>query len=145
MTTRQLFKQACFSPDLNSLYSEWKKDKTLSQSFDQHGNHLYFSPSKTCRHCGLEVKEDNFDVAIGYWYPSWFPCHQECVKPQKEYEAFECQKLDADCNDCKHFSRIRPLTVGVSLGTCNKFNRETKAYVNSPRGLECFEHRKFRK
>ena len=58
-----------------------------------------------CRHCRREVSKEDADVLVGYWVAIWFIAHKECVKPGKAEEAYECQKIDADCNDCTHFRR----------------------------------------
>src|SRR2546421_532208 len=43
-------------------------------------------------------------------------------------EAYECQVVDADCNDCKHFRRGALVAKEAWSGHCLKFDRETRAY-----------------
>ena len=64
--------------------------------------------------------------------------------PTKE-EITECQRIDADCNDCGYFKRGKVITKGsasVIEGTCLKTNEPTKAYPNFCSGHDCFVHRK---
>lgn len=58
-----------------------------------------------CRHCDKEVMREDADVIVGYWTPVWFIAHKDCVRIGKSEEAYACQKIDADCNDCRHFQR----------------------------------------
>lgn len=85
--------------------------------------------------------------------------HHYCRKDAIKAEALECQTIDADCNDCRHFQRGEVVRVwlncmengkvgmlrfhtGLIRGTCLKFNRPTEAYPNKWTGRECFEHRR---
>lgn len=52
-------------------------------------------------------------------------------------EAYECQCIDADCNDCLHFERI-----SMNNGVCLKYDRPTTASPKMSTGYPCFEHRK---
>lgn len=61
--------------------------------------------SLSCRHCGKPVRREESGVIVGYWTPIWFIAHKECEKLGKADEAYQCQKIDRDCNDCKHFER----------------------------------------
>lgn len=67
--------------------------------------------------------------------------HKDCKSEQRAYEAFECQTIDADCNDCGYFKRERNYKVHAT-GKCLKFNKLTKAYPQFASGHECFVHRK---
>lgn len=62
-----------------------------------------------------------------------------------DLDIVEMQKIDADCNDCRHFKRGQ-FHKGVGLnwfdGQCLKFNKPTKAYPVQFTGHSCFEHRK---
>lgn len=69
-------------------------------------------------------------------------CHKSCKADGVKAEAYECQKIDADCNDCKHFVRGSYLGNSVYSGACSKFNKAVKAYPNKCTSNECFEHRK---
>lgn len=57
---------------------------------------------------------------------------QEAMK----YEAFECQKIDCSCNDCKFLDRQNKM--------CLKFNKIIKIHPNlcHPQNQSCFIHRK---
>lgn len=128
---------------------------------------LYFKFYNRCRHCKQPIAKDDFDVVGGYWSNTVFACHSYCKKEQMEYEAYECQLIDADCNDCAFFKRgeiIEPITqkhkdiiLGVFLnsptvhkignpikfhGFCEKHNIGTYAYPKTARGYTCFKHRK---
>lgn len=97
----------------------------------------------TCGWCNERITEDTFDYFAGYWTPNlWRPTHAHCKKEYMNDEIISCQSIDRDCNDCKHFERLHSLGAGISLGNCKKLNKQTKAYVNFARGMECFEHRK---
>lgn len=69
-------------------------------------------------------------------------CHKACKQQGYANEAYECQKIDADCNDCAFFKREKNLGNSVFGGQCLKFNIATKAYPNKCTGKECFIHRK---
>lgn len=60
-------------------------------------------------------------------------------------DVFEMQKIDADCNDCKHFQRgelIKGLGMNCFKGHCKKLAKPTTAWPMNYSGHECFEHRK---
>lgn len=129
--------------------------------------------NRTCRFCGEEVSRESAGVIVGYWKPIWFIAHKECEVPGKQEEAFECQCIDADCNDCGYFNRgkfnksadakdYRIFTgdpekdaaeqkkyIGDLLfidsydGNCMKYDRPASAWPKSARMLPCFKHRKF--
>ena len=98
--------------------------------------------SDLCRYCGKPVAEYDRIVTHSYWQAFQFVCHKACKSPGEKLEAFDCQSLDADCNDCRHFRRGVQLGKWVSVGHCLKFNRPTKAYPNFCTGWSCFEHRR---
>lgn len=60
-------------------------------------------------------------------------------------DIFEMQKIDADCNDCRHFQRGK-MREGLGLacfeGRCAKFDKATLAWPMQYTGHECFEHRR---
>lgn len=114
---------------------------------------------KECRYCGLEIISDEV-ITHSYWGGFPFPCHKSCMEAGIKQEAFDCQVIDADCNDCKHYKRghlVYPIVsrlgtrdgvVEVShqpnafTGTCLKFNKPTLAQPNKWSGFACFEHRR---
>mgnify|MGYP000524792887 CR=1 FL=1 len=69
-------------------------------------------------------------------------CHKACKGEGVKAEAYECQNIDRDCNDCKHFTREAYLGNSIFSGECGKFNKPVKAYPNYCSNHECFEHRK---
>lgn len=151
LTEREYFIEACFCDDLQLFYSEYvKQKKDRIQVFSELSNgvlgHLYWIPRNICTGCEKELTRDNIDIIMGYWHPfSWRAVHKDCAKAAKDREVHWCQSIDADCNDCKHFERIKLIgasTPASYLGNCKKFNKETIAYVNLCTRHECFEHRK---
>lgn len=104
----------------------------------------------TCRGCGLSILpgEPVAEVAA-YWTPhTRYPVHAGCRQRAQREEAYECQLIDADCNDCRHFERdttfkpkkgIRPASLP---GRCAKFGKPTIARPNTATGHCCFEHRR---
>lgn len=114
-----------------------------------------------CRYCSLAIPEQELATTHGYWGGSPFLCHKQCKDAGIKQEAYDCQLIDADCNDCKHFKRGKLLPPVVSFlkrtdssvaqvthqpnvfnGHCLKFDRPTLAQPNKWSGLECFEHRR---
>lgn len=119
-----------------------------------------------CRFCSDEILSDNdANFYYTYWRAIKLPiCKKHTKSEYKEYqknEAYECQIIDADCNDCKHFKRgSRRLVRGdnvktedgeytrilvdkdVFYGHCAKFDTPTMAAVNHATGRPCFEHRR---
>jgi len=128
--------------------------KTLEQVF---GN-LVVGP---CRYCESEIPVDSAAITFAYWNATPFLCHPKCKESGEKQEAFDCQNIDCDCNDCRYFQRIRMAskqyeytrtTTGelveltfqpqISHGHCFKFNRPTEASPKKWSGLECFKHRR---
>ena len=93
-----------------------------------------------CRFC---KKGDTDDVYFSYWRAIKFPCHTACKAKGVAEEAYECQLIDADCNDCKNFRRGRQTkTKGCWYGWCDKKDIDVVALVNFASSYDCFEHRK---
>lgn len=59
----------------------------------------------TCRGCGKSINPPDFAIWHTYWTPMWAPCHAGCREAGMKLEAFDCQCIDSDCNDCRHFQR----------------------------------------
>ena len=113
----------------------------------------------TCRYCDQPV-ESNAIVTHSYWLGAKHWCHATCKVEGEKAEAMECQIIDADCNDCRHFKRgsILPhkphiqaaidrgecpnFSTEVWTGHCLKFDRPTFAHPKKWMGLSCFEHRR---
>lgn len=95
-----------------------------------------------CRYCEKEIPTGEEVSTHSYWKPFKYWSHNDCKKKGEASEAYECQKLDSDCNDCKFFERGKLLRKGVYTGHCKKFDKEVKAFPNFCSGRECFKHRK---
>jgi hypothetical protein len=98
-----------------------------------------------CRGCGLPIAENDFAVWTTYWQRMFAPCHAACRDAGMKKEAYDCQSVDADCNDCRHFQRGERIAVGEGAafeGHCLKYDRPTKALPLFCSGWSCFEHRK---
>lgn len=113
----------------------------------------------TCRYCNQPIAPTDLTETTSYWSAVKFPCHKACRVDGVKQEAYECQLIDADCNDCRHFQRgqvekrwlscmendkpsMRLVNMGFIHGVCLKFNRPTIAQPNKWTGMECFEHRR---
>lgn len=99
-----------------------------------------------CRYCDKAIEGQSVRT-LSYWQSISFLCHPECKQAGERAEAIECQTIDADCNDCRHFQRGQILVKGVMhggavSGQCLKFNKETRAFPKKWTGHECFEHRR---
>lgn len=116
-----------------------------------------------CRYCDKPVVTmAEASVTHSYWQALPFICHKACKDAGIRQEAYDCQVIDADCNDCRHYQRGHLAAKVESLclrddgteyilthqpniiigGRCLKFDRPTTACPNKWSGLECFEHRR---
>lgn len=97
--------------------------------------------SDLCRYCGLPGSDT---VTHSYWTATKFPCHSACKKSGEKQEAYECQLIDADCNDCGYFRQTHNHGKGVRSGICTKVSppSPTMAYSNKATGHGCFVHRR---
>lgn len=95
-----------------------------------------------CRACGKPVVKPA--TMTGYWAKLKYPAHHECVKLGMAKEAFECQKIDSDCNDCAFFERGERWANSKKdfNGFCKKFEKQTTAHVGFASLHPCFEHRR---
>lgn len=121
---QQLFKEACFNGTLTELSKQ---------------QNLKWIISDRCYVCGKKLTQEDFEIKYTYWKGCWAGTHKEC---QMADLVKECQTIDADCNDCKHFERKERVSNQIFKGNCLKLNKETTAYPNFCSGHECFEHRK---
>lgn len=113
---------------------------------------------KTCYHCAQPIEGESV-ITRSYWKGLPFDSHPACKIAGERADALECQTIDADCNDCKHFKRgevikqrlscmenqrasMKLVNMGYISGHCLKFDRPTEAEPNKWTGLQCFEHRK---
>lgn len=141
MTDREIFKRLCLRQEIPE---QFKISKNQS-----------YCVSDKCRHCNGKMTEDTFDINIGYWASVWHPVHKDCAKECRVEEAYECQKIDAGCNDCKFFQRgviggVKADTglnaffpkIKGQIGFCSKNNYQVEAFPVSYYGMPCFVHRK---
>jgi len=92
--------------------------------------------------CYCDKPTGNPVKVYSYWSSSPMNSCQDCKDVGKKSEALECQLIDANCNDCKHFDRDAHNKRGnVWRGHCKKFHVEVKACPNFSSGYKCFEHR----
>jgi hypothetical protein len=117
---------------------------------------------KICRYCNLPIEPAALAFTVAYWSSTPDVCHRGCKDSGIRQEALECQCIDADCNDCKHYQRGKLAPVVISHvtmtdgrveevrhrpnviigGRCKKFDKPTNAHPNKWSGLDCFEHRR---
>lgn len=118
-------------------------------------------PNLICRYCDKPIENGKEVKTLSYWTHLPFVCHAECRQNGERQEAIDCQVIDSDCNDCKHFKRgnLLPRVISdlkrtdgtwttvehqpnVFDGICLKFNQPTTAQPNKWTGMNCFEHRR---
>ena len=105
-----------------------------------------FCVSNKCRYCGKEFKpEDSLVVTQSYWtHPNYgvffYPSHLECKESGYASERYECQCIDASCNDCADFECTEN-RKDCRLGFCIKKGEEVKTYPQFCFGNKCFTHR----
>lgn len=116
----------------------------------------------TCRYCQQPIVPGQAVPTVAYWFSTPDVCHRQCKDAGVRQEAFDCQVIDADCNDCRHYQRGQIAAKVVNLvkmpdgrivevthqpnviihGRCLKFDKPTNAHPNKWTGLQCFEHRR---
>ena len=141
---KQFFIYACFVDDLQQFYNDWveqgrKAGRIQFFDIDSDGKltHKYWQPSNICCESGEVLTKENIDVKVGYWLPYlWKPIRKDLKQQAMKFEAFECQKIDCSCNDCKHLDRAK--------SWCNKLDKKTSINENlcHPQNQNCFEHRR---
>jgi|SRR5579864_56129 len=103
----------------------------------------YSHVDKICRYCRKEVTRETAAITGSYWGGFTFLCHASCRIEGERCEAYACQLIDADCNDCSHFTSERVSSGGeVRYGHCGKFDKPVVARPNFCSSLDCFEHRR---
>lgn len=127
-----------------------------------------------CRFCCLLIDPQELSFANSYWViPEMgqqpkYPSHRDCKKDGIKREAYDCQCIDAGCNDCRHYQRQgRPkkptalprdrritneeqedyLVAAIaasadSFGQCLKYRKRVTTNPNSAEMMPCFEHRR---
>jgi len=97
-----------------------------------------------CRYCNKLIDDADWVTTLAYWNQTPDVCHSGCKQSGERQEAIDCQTIDADCNDCKHFKRgqiIGGIPKAIS-GRCLLDDTVTYAYPHFWTGKECFEHRR---
>lgn len=145
MDKRDYFIKACYSDIPSGFYGYyiWLKNQGLDEQV-AYSMSRNCDPSNVCRFCRERISEGDFDVTPAYWGGGMYPCHKKCKKDGVKREAYDCQLIDASCNDCKHFLHHETVNVvGMKhrVGICRKSGESVKAYPNFAMGKECFEHR----
>jgi hypothetical protein len=99
---------------------------------------FYYSLKGICRYCFKEVDRSDAIITNSYWGKGRriFICHKVCKKEGEKDEAYECQKIDANCNDCKFFDRKKYWCIKLD---CKPPVAVTPNYCSH---LDCFVHRK---
>lgn len=146
MNRSQIYKSACLSKRTPTVFlralriaNRRNRQMVSDINFVMENSVL----SGVCSYSGSVLNEDTFDFVASYWTPFlWRPVHKNFKREYRNNESVECQTVDANCNDCKHFTRRNELAKGLYGGTCAKLNKDVKASVNTFAGNECFEHRR---
>lgn len=147
---KQIYKKLCLKEKLTD------KEKIKYNLLIKSGGNIGIIKD-TCCYCDKNLKE--IFIVTSYWTPMWKPCCSEkCANEGYKKEEYECQCIDANCNECKFFKRegysenLRPQIhgiiqhIGCYIGTClNKkskyFNKKVGANRNLYQGMKCFVNR----
>ncbi len=102
---KDFFLELCLTKD-----KVWKVIKKYRRTgfTGQRAKQLYnevFCVSGKCRHCNQEITKEDFAIYHTYWKAVWTPCHKKCLNDLTKQEAYDCQCIDANCNDCGYFVR----------------------------------------
>lgn len=119
------------------------------------------SGERLCRYCGKTIMPEQEGKTSSYWHiastglragPLRDVCHEDCKRDGERREAYQCQCIDTNCNDCLYFERdlsyIQPRGTAqweISFpGNCRFFNRPETGSPNycDPTKTECFVHRR---
>jgi len=135
---RQYFLHACFVDNLKLFYKQWiEHSPNRAQYFLSVPLliHKYWQPSNICRVSGEILTPNNIDIFHSYWTSGWYPVRKDLKRSGELEEAYECQKIDKSCNDCKYFNR--------KDYWCTKLDALPKGSApNFCYNHECFTHRK---
>lgn len=150
---RDLFQSACFTGQPRwRLYRAARKAGVSKRELREWVKNWIISNS--CRACSAIITSRDFAVLHTYWQAMWAPCHAGCREAGMKAEAYECQCIDADCNDCRHFQRnVTPNPdmppnqqlfppIGGVRGNCLKFGHTVIANPKHASCNSCFEHRR---
>ena len=131
---------------IDYIYSglEWKdwceKNKIKRQEQTEYESCWLTKP--ICPECFANVGKNDACVVVTYWRSMLRVCHKVCRDKYVREMVYECQLIDSDCNDCKHFDRGVMIGSGVFSGRCKMFDKPTIGCPNFCSGMPCFEHRK---
>lgn len=160
---RQAFKAVCLEI---KGYEKYLEDVRFREFFGCFGPQKIIAPNaiidNKCRRCDKLLDEQHFVIGHTYWKHLYQPfCSEKCREKTEAEDAYSCQCIDADCNDCKHFKREGTFDkdlmqdkkktknlfprIGGFKGTCLKYNVPAKAFPMTATGWACFEHRKSKK
>lgn len=115
-----------------------------------------------CRYCDISLDDREAVMTLAYLGKTPDVCHSSCKANGERQEAMDCQIIDSDCNDCKHYQRgkiAHPIISRIKTidgrmedvvfkpqyfigGKCLKFDKEVIAQPNKWTGHDCFEHRR---
>lgn len=158
---RKIYLDLCYG-DLSWNAVEKQYGKEFTKKFLLNGT--------SCRYCKKAVNREDAEITTTYWWPRYSLSHKACKTQGEQSEAYECQTIDANCNDCRYFNRKHNAGNGVYYGACKKpvergskkpywFNElpfkwrkrslwregyQVRAESNYATGYECFVHRKTR-
>ena len=105
-----------------------------------------------CRYC----KQPIVGAAApthSYWSAVPFVSHPACRVAGYKAEAYECQLIDSDCNDCRFFTRDEMISKEIWQGRCLNDARHPRphariegdrvwAFPNFASDHPCFVHRR---
>ena len=131
MNRRQLFIEACNTNNADLFFND----------FSEQESRIGYIVRNYCSYCG---KKEINDIYHSYWGAVWIPTHKVCKPLLSSETAYECQKIDANCNDCKFFTATESHKgIGTSWrdGICVN-GHDAHAQPNFWQGNKCFEHRK---
>jgi hypothetical protein len=180
---KQKFLELCISPNLDYdtiydaldilfTYKLSKKDKELmmddSRRYLNYKQLWAYNFTNQCRYCDKQYKDgDDIQVTYPYYKQTGrtfvYSCHKSCFQSGSKGEAYECQAIDTNCNDCGFFKRgekssaddivtssflLFQSTKGFD-GSCSNpkskaFNMNVRGESNAcqPWNSDCFVHRK---
>lgn len=99
----------------------------------------------SCRYCNQPLSEADAVPTHAYWNATPDVCHKECKQAGEKQEAYDCQLIDAGCNDCAFLKRGKRLYQGVFAtwtGTCLKTGDPVTPSPKTATGKPCFVHRR---
>lgn len=141
MARKDLFIDACNANDKELFFADFSGQESK----------IGYAIRPYCTWC---KKLNVDDIYYSYWNATWIPTHKECKQLLSKDTAYECQVVDANCNDCKFFiskKTHKSRSDSWRTGECKKGNANMKlfsdkypaiAQPNFCQGNDCFVHRK---